>query len=362
VTGDDDLRWGILGAGHIAHSFAADIAATPGNRVETIAARDPARAARLSERIGAGRVSHSYEALVADPAVDVVYIATVNSVHRDHALLALDAGKNVVIEKPLATTVAAASEIADRARRSGRFCMEGMWMRMHPLIRQASELVAAGAVGDVLSVRADLSTSHPYAPHDRLFDPAAGGGALLDLGVYPAHFAWMLLGSPARVTAALTFAPSGADDSAALQWSYPNGTFAQLYAGFRGPSALGGIVTGTSGFLQLGPRLNRPRQLTIHSGRNAPRTEIADLPGNGFAPEITEVNRCIRAGLRESPLAPLSDSVAVLATLDHARRERDTSLLPPDLEPGEGHVGSYTAARRPRLWLVRRHGFHSDPG
>jgi predicted dehydrogenase len=339
VATDDDLRWGILGAGHIAHSFAADIAATPGNRVETIAARDPGRAARLSERVGAGRVSHSYEALVADPEVDVVYIATINSLHRDHALLALDAGKNVVVEKPLATTAATAGEIADRARRSGRFCMEGMWMRMHPLIRQARELAAAGTIGDVLSVRADLSSLHSYLPGDRLFDPAAGGGALLDLGVYTAHFAHLFLGSPATVTAALTFAPSGADDGAALQWNYPNGTFAQLYAGFRGPSALGGIVTGTSGFLQLGPRLNRPRQLTIRSGRNAPRTEIADLPGNGFASEITEVNRCIRAGLHESPLAPLSDSVAVLATLDHARHERDTSLLSPDLKPRKGHVG-----------------------
>jgi predicted dehydrogenase len=317
---DDDVRWGILGAGRIAHSFAADIAATPGNRVETIAARDPARAALLRDRVGASRVSPSYQALLADPAVDVVYIATVNTMHRDQALLTLDAGKNVVVEKPLAMTAAMAWEIADRAKRAGLFCMEGMWMLMHPLIRRARELVDGGAIGDVLSIRADLSSAHPYVPGDRLFDPAAGGGALLDLGVYPAHFAWLFLGAPAEVSAALTLAPTGADDGAALQWSYPDGRFAQLYAGFRGPSAVGGIVAGTTGFLQLGPRLNRPTQLTVQAGQDAPRIETADSPGNGFGFEIAEVARCIRAGLRESPLAPLADSVGVLAALDRVRR------------------------------------------
>jgi predicted dehydrogenase len=327
VARDDDVRWGILGAGRIAHSFAADIAATPGNRVETIAARDPARAARLRDRVGASRISPSYQALVADPAVDVVYIATINTMHRDQALLALDAGKNVVVEKPLAMTAVEAREIADRAERAGRFCMEGIWMRMHPLIRRARELVDGGAVGDVLSIRADLSSAQPYVPGDRLFDPAAGGGSLLDLGVYPAHFAWLFLGAPTEVAAALTFAPTGADDGAALQWSYPDGRFAQLYAGFRGPSALGGIVTGTSGYLQLGPRLNRPRQLTIHLGQDAPRTETADSPGNGFGFEIAEVARCVRAGLKESPLAPLGDSIGVLAAIDRVRREADPVAL-----------------------------------
>ncbi len=278
--------------------------------------------------MGAARVSPSYQALLADPAVDVVYIATVNTMHHDQALLALDAGKNVVVEKPLAMTAAAAREIADRARRAGRFCMEGMWMRMHPLIRRARELVDAGAVGDVLSIRADLSSAHPYVPGDRLFDPAAGGGALLDLGVYPAHFAWLILGAPAGVAADLTFAPTGADDGAALQWSYPDGRFAQLYAGFRGPSTLGGIVAGTSGFLQVGPRINRPRQLTLHAGEDAPRTETADSPGNGFGFEIAEVARCVRAGLRESPLAPLGESIGVLAVLDQVRAAAPPVTLP----------------------------------
>jgi predicted dehydrogenase len=327
LNGRNEVRWGILGAGHVAHDFALDIARRAGNRVETIASRDQTRAAHLREMVGAPRTSPSYQALLEDPAVDVVYVATVNSVHRRHALWALEAGKHVVVEKPLAMDAAQAREIADRAAAAGRFCMEGMWMRMHPLIRRAQSLVRSGAIGNLLGVRAELSTAHPYAPADRIFDPAAGGGALLDLGIYPAHFAWLLLGAPDGIAATMTWAASGADDGVAMQWAYPEGTFAQLYAGFRGPSALGGILSGSSGTLHLGPRLNRPSELTLQADYSDPVTETAYSPGNGFGFEIAEVERCIRAGLAESPLAPLSDTIGVLAALDRVRQE---SLAQPD--------------------------------
>lgn len=319
LGGHDDVRWGILGAGRVAHAFALDITRTPGNRVETIAARDPARAALLGDSVGAARTSPSYPALLEDPAVDVVYIATVNSVHHEHALLALDAGKNVVVEKPLAMTAAEASEIADRAAAAHTFCMEGMWMRMHPLVRRAQKLVAAGAIGDLLGIHAELSSAHAYAPADRLFDPAVGGGATLDLGVYPAHFACMFMGLPVGISGSMSFAANGADDGVAMQWTYPDGKFAQLHSSFRGPSALGGIISGTSGSVHLGPRLNRPRQLTVYAGQSAPGRETADSPGNGFGFEIAEVARCVREGLTESPLAPLKDSIGVLAALDQVR-------------------------------------------
>jgi len=327
MAGHDDIRWGILGAGRIARAFAQDVVATAGNRVETIAARDPARADRLRDSVGAARTSPSYQALLEDPAVDVVYIATVNSVHREQALLALDAGKNVLIEKPLAMTAAEARDIASRAAAAGRFCMEGMWMRMHPLVLQAQSLVAAGAIGDLLGIHAELSSAHAYAPEDRLFDLATGGGAALDLGVYPAHFAYRFMGSPASVAGSMTFAPNGADDGIAMQWTYPDGRFAQLHSSFRGPSAMGGIIRGTAGYLHLGPRINRPRELTLATlgttlgaGQSAPETRTADSPGNGFGFEIAEVARCVRDGLTQSPLAPLNDSIAVLHVLDEVRK------------------------------------------
>lgn len=321
---EDEVRWGIVGAGRVARAFALDIARAPGNRVETIAARDPDRAGALRDAVAAPRASASYQALFEDPGVDVVYIATVNSVHHEHALRALDAGQNVVVEKPLALNAAQGRDIARRAEAAGRFCMEGMWMRMHPLIRRARELVRTGFVGDVLGVHAELSTAHPYVPSDRLFDPAAGGGALLDLGVYPAHFAWLFLGAPDDIAVTRTFAANGVDDGVAMQWTYPGGRFAQLSASFRGSGGLGGIVVGTSGCLHLGPRLNRPRQLSFRADGAEPVTETEDSPGNGFGPEIAEVSRCVRSGARESPLAPLSDSVGILAALDRVREQQRT--------------------------------------
>ena len=205
------MRWGIVGAGRVARAFALDVARAPGNRVETIAARDPARAAVLRAGVAARRTSASYQALFEDPDVDVVYIATVNSVHHEHALRAVSAGQNVVVEKPLALNAAQGRDIARRAEAAGRFCMEGMWMRMHPLIRRARELVRTGFLGDVLGVHAELCSAHPYVPSDRLFDPGAGGGALLDLGVYSAHFAWLFLGPPDGIVATSTFAANGVD-------------------------------------------------------------------------------------------------------------------------------------------------------
>ena len=200
--------------------------------------------------------------------------------------------------------------------------MEGMWMRMHPLIRRARELVRTGFVGDVLGVHAELSSAHPYMPSDRLFDPGAGGGALLDLGIYPAHFAWLFLGAPDAVASTSSFAANGVDDGVAMQWEYPGGRFAQLSASFRSPGGMGGIILGTAGSLDLGPRLNHPRQLSFRAAGAEPVTETADSLGSGYRPEIAEVSRCVRSGARESPLAPLSDSVGILAALDRVRESQ----------------------------------------
>jgi predicted dehydrogenase len=314
-----ELRWGIAGAGRVARAFGQDIARTPGNRVEAVAARDPARAQSLRRDLGGRRTLPGYQALFDDPDIDVIYLATVSSVHADQAIRALAAGRNVVVEKPLGVSAAEARDVAAAARQSGTFCLEAMWMRMHPLVRQAQQLARDGTIGDVLSVRAELSTPHPYQPWDRLFDPALGGGAALDLGLYTAHFAWLFLGAPAGMTTVLTRAPNGVDDGITMQWRYPAGQVAELIANFKRPSTLGGLVSGTRGSLHLGPRLNRPRCLSVRAGQSEPVTQTADSPGNGYTYEIAEVARCLRLGLTESPLAPLEDSLGVLAAMDQAR-------------------------------------------
>src|SRR5882757_3906466 len=164
----DSIRWGILGAGGIAHTVGPEIAATPGNDVVAVGARDLDRATALATKVGAPRSYGSYAELVADPDIDVVYIATTHGQHHEHALLALRAGKPVLVEKAFTLNAREAREVVAEARDRRLFCMEAMWTRLNPLIRRAVELTEAGEIGDVLAVRTDLSKLFPYDPAHRL--------------------------------------------------------------------------------------------------------------------------------------------------------------------------------------------------
>jgi predicted dehydrogenase len=318
---DKPIRWGILGAGGIAATVSADIAGTPGNVLAAVSARDPARAAAFAEAHGVPRSYGSYADLLADPDIDVVYIATTHAQHRDNALQALRAGKPVLVEKAFALTARQAREVVDEARARRLFCMEAMWMRVHPLILKTVELVRDGAIGDVVGLRADLSKYFPYDPAGRLYDLAVGGGALLDLGVYPVTFAWLMLGRPDAQAVAGALAPTGSDVTAALQWSYQDGRVAQIYCSAASYSPYAALITGTDGWLRLDPRVHHPLKITIHSSAGE---QVIDAPppvGNGYGYQVAEVARCLRAGLLESPYVPLDDTVGVLEVLDDARRQ-----------------------------------------
>jgi predicted dehydrogenase len=285
-----------------------------------VGARDPGRAADLASRLGAERSYGSYAELVDDPDVDVVYVATTHGQHHEHALLALRAGKSVLVEKAFTLNARQAREVVAEARQRRLFCMEGMWMRLNPLIIRAREIAASGRIGDVISVHADLSRRFEYDPKHRLYDLAAGGGALLDLGVYPATFAWLFLGRPDRVQTIGALAPTGSDASAAMQWSYRDGRFAQISCSAQGPNPLTGVVAGTDGWISIGERVHRAPFITVHddSGDEVVRQTIK---GGGFDHEVAEVARCLHAGEIESPLAPLDDTVAILEVLDEARAQ-----------------------------------------
>lgn len=317
---DRPIRWGILGAGGIAATVSPDIAATPGNELAAVAARDLERAKAFAGTHGVPRAYGSYAELVADPDVDVVYVATTHAQHRDNALLALRAGKPVLVEKAFTLTAAQAREVVAEARSRRLFCMEAMWMRVHPLIQQLTRLLTDGAIGELVGVRADLSKHFPYDPAGRLYDPRVGGGALLDLGVYPATFAWMLLGRPDAQTVAGSLAPTGTDVTAALQWSYADGRVAQIYCSAAGYSPYAGLVTGTDGWLRVEGRVHHPSALTVHSSAGERVIEAEPVVGHGYGFQVAEVARCLRAGELESPHVPLDDTIGVLDVLDDARR------------------------------------------
>jgi predicted dehydrogenase len=328
ISADRPVRWGFLGAGGIAEKVARDLAATPGNVLAAVAARSADRAEAFADRHGSAdgvrppRAYGDYRQLVEDLDVDVVYIATTHPVHREQALLAVGAGKPVLIEKPVCLNAADTAEVFEAAAAAGVFAMEAMWMRTNPLIRQAQQLIADGAIGEVRSVRAELGLDRPFDASHRLYELANGGGALLDLGVYPVTFAWLFLGKPDRTAVAGTLAPTGSDATVAMQWSYSDGRDAQLWcsAPLGGPTR--GLILGTEGWLRMEGRFYRPTALVLHTAEGERRfADPLDPTLPGYRPEIEEVERCLRAGLLTSELVPPAETIAIMRLLDAARAE-----------------------------------------
>lgn len=320
------IRWGFLGAGDIAASMAADLH-HGNNMLYAVAARDAGRAATFATRFGASHSHGNYRAVIEDPDVDIVYVATTHPFHREQALMAINAGKPVLIEKPLAMNAAHAREVLAAARDHGVFAMEAVWMRANPLIVRAREMVASGVIGDIVAVHADFSIGLDFDPRHRLYDLANGGGALLDLGVYPMHFAWLFLGRPGTQQVLGTLSPTGSDATVALQWGYPSGATAQLRCATTARTPGRAVIAGAAGSISVEPWFLNPERLVVTTSQGE---SVVEGGGTSYGPQIEEVERCLREGLLESPLAPHADTIAVLELIDQARAELGVRY------PGEG--------------------------
>ncbi len=317
ITAHRPIRWGFLGAGGIAASMAADLG-QGNNRLYAVAARDADRSAAFATRFGARQSYGDYRTLVEDPDVDIVYVATTHPFHREQALMAIEAGKHVLIEKPLALTAAHAREVLTAARDKGVFAMEAVWMRTNPLILKARDLVTRGVIGDVVAVHADFSIEVAFDPTHRLYDLSNGGGALLDLGIYPLHFAWLFLGHPDVQQVLGTLSPTGSDTTAAVQWGYTSGATAQLRCATTAWTPGRATIAGTKGSISVEPWFLAPERLVVTTSEGESRIEGGDT---AYGPQIEEVERCLRKGLLESPLAPHADSIAILDLIDRARAD-----------------------------------------
>jgi predicted dehydrogenase len=288
------------------------------NRLYAVAARDADRSAAFATRFGARQSYGDYRTLVEDPDVDIVYVATTHPFHREQALMAIEAGKHVLIEKPLALTAAHAREVLTAARDKGVFAMEAVWMRTNPLILKARDLVTRGVIGDVVAVHADFSIEVAFDPTHRLYDLSNGGGALLDLGIYPLHFAWLFLGHPDFQQVLGTLSPTGSDTTAAVQWGYKSGATAQLRCATTAWTPGRATIAGTRGAISVEPWFLAPERLVVTTSEGESRIEGGDT---AYGPQIEEVERCLRKGLLESPLAPHADSIAILDLIDRARAD-----------------------------------------
>jgi predicted dehydrogenase len=314
----ETIRWGIVGPGRIADKVTADFPHVDGAAAVAVASRDRARGEEFAARHGIGRVHDSYRSILEDPDVDVLYLATPHPMHHATALAAVDAGKALLVEKAFTATVAGAAEVIDRARAAGVFVMEAMWTRFQPAVVALRELIADGAIGDVRSVQADLGISRTWDPDDRLFSMALGGGAMLDLGVYPISFAQMVLGDPARVTATGSTFETGVDAEAVVLLEFGDGRAATLICSLRGELPGSARVFGTEGWIDVLARFHHPETIVLHRAGAEPETITRPRTGGGYAHELIEVTECLRAGRTESAVMPLADTLVVQDVMGQA--------------------------------------------
>ncbi|MCX4701309.1 Gfo/Idh/MocA family oxidoreductase [Streptomyces sp. NBC_01352] len=324
MTREQSVRWGILATGGIAAAFTADLVDLPDAEVVAVASRTEASAKAFADRFGIPRAYGGWEALAQDEDIDVVYVATPHSAHRAAAGLCLTAGRNVLCEKAFTLNAREAEELVALARERGSFLMEAMWMYCNPLIRRLVDLVRDGAIGEVRTVHADFGLAGPFPPSHRLRDPAQGGGALLDLGVYPVSFAHLLLGEPSDIAARATLSEEGVDLQTGALLSWDSGAIASVHCSLVGGTATTASVTGTLGRIDIPYGFFHTDRFVLHRDGREPQeftADPADGPRGSLRHEAREVMRALRAGETESPLVPLDGTLAVMRTLD-AIRER----------------------------------------
>lgn len=312
-----ELVWGIAATGGIAQTVGAVIVAEPGMRVAAVGSRDLGRAAALAGELGAERAYGSYAELCADPEVDAVFVATPHAQHLEVAELAIAAGKAVLCEKPLAASLADAERMVRLARDAGVFLMEAMWMRFNPLIQR---IAAEERLGEIRSVQATFGFVRPYDPEDRLWNPATGGGALLDLGVYPFALAQLLLGKPDELHLTGTLGPSGVDAETGALLTYPGGARALLDTSLVSPMPNSAAVVGTEMRADIDAPFWAPSRIVLRRPGAEPEEHLLDPANGGYQGEVREVRKALAAGLTESEIMPLDESLAVMRLLEEARR------------------------------------------
>jgi predicted dehydrogenase len=315
----DPIRWGIVATGNISSAFTRDLALLDDAEVVAVGSRSSESAEKFGAEFGIPHRYGDYPSLVDDADVDVVYIGTPHPQHYAIARACLQAGKAVLCEKPVTLNARQARDLVGVARANGVLFAEAMWMRTLPIIRTMYDDLRSGSIGEPLQVLADFGFTQPDLP-DRLLRPELGGGALLDLGVYPATFAYAALGRPAEVKTVSEISDLGVDLSTAMVWRYDSGAIAALTCGMRVHNPCTASISGTEGSLLVPHRFHHPSHYVRETAAGAERVEVAQT-GTGYHYEASEVMTAMRAGLVECPLLPHADTIAILELIDEARAQ-----------------------------------------
>ena len=318
------IRWGILACGRIAKKFAADLNLLDDAELIAVSSRDKQRAVEFSKEFPAKYAFGSYQELVEHPEVDVIYVASPHAQHHEHTLLCLNHGKAVLCEKAFAINSRQATEMVELARRKNIFLMEALWSRFLPHYLKVREMISEGMIGEVKGVLANFGFKPTDPVPDRLFNPALGGGALLDIGIYPVFFAQSILGKPDKILASMDIASTGVDEQCSMIFQYKNGQTASLFSSLSSNLETDADIFGTKGRIRLTSRFYEPSATIQYYPDKVDSRQLLPFErenGWGYQHEIRHVNECLRKGLKESPMHTLDDSLAIMNTLDTIRAE-----------------------------------------
>lgn len=318
----DRFGWGLLGLGGISRRFAGDMQAA-GLHLQAVGSRSVEKAERFQWETGAVSAHGSYEALVEDPEVDIVYIGTPHPNHAESALLALRAGKHVLVEKPFTLNEKQARQVIEEARARGLVVLEAMWTRFLPHMIRIREILAEGILGEVRSLIADHSQCLPSDPSHRVQDPRLGGGALLDLGIYPVSFAHDIFGVPETVTAVSTKTSTGVDGQTSIVLTYKDGQHALLHSELDAAGRNDAVILGTEARIEIDPTWYFPTSFRVigSDGRIIEQYDGSIPAGTGMQFQALELERLVREGQSESAILPSSETLAVMQTLDAVREQ-----------------------------------------
>jgi predicted dehydrogenase len=306
------IRWAILGPGKIAQKFASAFEYVPEAQLIAIASRDENRAKVFADAFHVPKIYSDYEQLVSDEEIDVIYVATPHPFHYRQALLCLHHHKAVLCEKPMTMNLRQAAELIRVAIANNTFLMEGMWSRFFPATLKVTDLIGEGAIGEIKFLRADFGFAAPFNPEGRVFNLALGGGAQLDVGVYPMFLTLLLLGKPEKIQALVQLASTGADQSTSVQFSFQQGAVAQIFSS---------VIAGTLGTITMHSPWHKSQAITLKKNSGEVSTFEMPFPGIGFQFQLRQVTECLQNGLKESPLMSFALSLLMAETADEILRQ-----------------------------------------
>ncbi len=315
------INWGIIATGHIASRFAREFSLLKNAKLLAVGSRKLSRARSFALKYNIPKYYGSYQLLVNDRDIDAIYVATPHSLHRDNTILALKAGKSVLCEKPFAINAKEALDMIKLARKKNLFLMEAMWARFNPALVKLREILAKRLIGNILHLRADFGFYAKYKPKHRLFNPNLGGGALLDVGVYPISLSSMVLGTPINIKSTAVFGKTGIDKQNSIILEYPKNKIAQLSSAIRIDTDREAYIAGTKGSIKLDASWHRSLKVTVMIRKKNDIIYDFDEKCNGLHNETLHMMNCIRFGKRESNIMSLDESLSIMKIMDKIRAQ-----------------------------------------